>query len=176
MVQANWWVVMVGLAMASCGGEDFSTKASEPVETGGAATTVESGGAVASSGRAATGGETVNASGAPATGGNAATGGASAATGGAIATGGAVSTGGAPGAAGSVASCLAVIKPGCVVCDAAPDDKVRCQKVIDCWLTNSCGPTDLCATGSGVCSQGTLGVDMVQFDAAKATYVCSCVD
>jgi hypothetical protein len=171
MVQSNWVAVMALVVLQGCGGGDFSTT-SVPAETGGAKSTVES------SGGAATGGEAIDASGAPATGGAVATGGASGATGGTVATGGRPATGGAPGAAGS---CLVTMKAGCSLCGdvwqietGIAERLAECKKVVDCWVTNSCGPNDACSQNPATCSPVGLGVGAGTFAAAVSTYDCSC--
>jgi hypothetical protein len=67
------------------------------------------------------------------------------------------------------------MKTGCVLCNVVnPGDKPNCQKIIDCWIANSCGPTSPCSQDPGPCSLNSLGVDMAPWNAAQATYTCSC--
>lgn len=83
----------------------------------------------------------------------------------------------ATGACGVAKSCVAVIRPECDcslnVVNAG--DAVGCQKVLDCYLANECGPTDTCAaTNDSVCGGNKLGVDLGKLNAAKAVYACNC--
>jgi len=74
-------------------------------------------------------------------------------------------------------SCLAVIQPTCA-CSAKvanASDELGCQKVIDCYLANACGPADACAsTNDSVCGSNKMGVDQGKLTAAAAVYACNC--
>jgi hypothetical protein len=77
--------------------------------------------------------------------------------------------------AGSGGSCLETLKTGCTLC-ADPNQGVatNCKAIIECWIANSCGPSDACSTGSGKCAPNTLKLDMAPYTPATATYTCAC--
>lgn len=81
------------------------------------------------------------------------------------------------GLCGIATNCLAVIDAACA-CEKKvtnTSDAVGCQKVLDCFLANDCGPADACATSNdAVCGANTLGVDGGKYNAAKAVYTCNC--
>jgi hypothetical protein len=63
-------------------------------------------------------------------------------------------------------------------CDTCSDevqaDRMKCAEVLDCYISNHCGPEDDCAADDGACSVDTIGAGKAPIEIAEEVYECMC--